>query len=763
MRLNQRMKEIIKKLNKSDYYIHLIFFVIALLFVGRGIDFNLCSHFFNGGDTAQWLNFEIFLEKGLRIWWSSESGFIPPMAFWVLPYNLILQTINLFTDNIILTINIFWILLFYLVQLSFFLFYRIFLKREIALVGTFFSIFNIYFLIYIHTPVALNFIGLVALPLMYYLFHSFYFDKKFVFAFLYITFQLILFRNLNILLFSNLFVPVFFWLMNPSILRNQKKEFYIKTLLIWTLSILVCFVYLVNLSFYYNASGKNEQTITYNESTLSAQSIYNLNNVYRFILNYGFLKMNGQELQNYQGKDFSILYLSNLFFILVSFIPMLLFTRNMIFYSNKNNKNIRRDRIIIFSIILIFIFLAKGLNAPLRGFSEFLYSNYIFTMLFRNSAKYFILLMFPILTLFIMKYSKKDNVFSILLFVYVSVNVAVGLFFYKPIHRYWNSTLPNDYVEFTNVINDLHPAGKFLVLPISESFAGFMKYKDGYGGPDRLFTLSDKDLLIKKHSVVTPFDYVKLLDDIKEKPNNLEQYVSILGYQYIILKNDVIFSSVEESEKQTAIIKQIDFKKWDKIFENKTFALLKLKDEYFPGKIFLNNDAALTLIQIDETKYKLNISLRNRSDIVFLDSFNKDWKLYPNRHQSGALCTASEYLEITNTTVCAEKRSYFALENLAYIYQDPIFDDTHIMNVGYANRWTIDPEYIKQNFSKDYYKENPDGSIDIELTLYFKPQSYFYLGLIVSGLTLAGLLGYLGYDIIRRKQKKNAENIRKTL
>ncbi len=49
------------------------------------------------------------------------------------------------------------------------------------------------------------------------------------------------------------------------------------------------------------------------------------------------------------------------------------------------------------------------------------------------------------------------------------------------------------------------------------------------------------------------------------------------------------------------------------------------------------------------------------------------------------------------------------------------------------------------------YKENPDGSIDIELTLYFKPQSYFYLGIIISGTTLILCLGYLGYVFYRKR------------
>ena len=72
--------------------------------------------------------------------------------------------------------------------------------------------------------------------------------------------------------------------------------------------------------------------------------------------------------------------------------------------------------------------------------------------------------------------------------------------------------------------------------------------------------------------------------------------------------------------------------------------------------------------------------------------------------------------------------------------ENAIFDDSHQLVNGYANGRTLDADYIKRNFSKEYYKENPDGSIEVNLTLYFKPQLYFYVGLWVSGVTLLILL-----------------------
>ncbi len=57
------------------------------------------------------------------------------------------------------------------------------------------------------------------------------------------------------------------------------------------------------------------------------------------------------------------------------------------------------------------------------------------------------------------------------------------------------------------------------------------------------------------------------------------------------------------------------------------------------------------------------------------------------------------------------------------------------------------------------YKENPDGSIDLELTLYFKPQSYFYLGIIISGTTLILCLSYLGYTFYRQRKRGSRSKI----
>jgi hypothetical protein len=53
---------------------------------------------------------------------------------------------------------------------------------------------------------------------------------------------------------------------------------------------------------------------------------------------------------------------------------------------------------------------------------------------------------------------------------------------------------------------------------------------------------------------------------------------------------------------------------------------------------------------------------------------------------------------------------------------------------------------------------NDDGSYDIEeMTIEFFPQRWFYLGLLISGTTLFGCLGYLGYAMLNKRKIKQGK------
>jgi len=87
-------------------------------------------------------------------------------------------------------------------------------------------------------------------------------------------------------------------------------------------------------------------------------------------------------------------------------------------------------------------------------------------------------------------------------------------------------------------------------------------------------------------------------------------------------------------------------------------------------------------------------------------------------------------------------------------FQAPVDNNSnHKMVNGYANSWDIDPAAICQNNPK--CTKNADGSYDMELVIEFWPQRLFYIGLFISGTTLIGCLGYLGWDFVKRRKRKN--------
>lgn len=92
-------------------------------------------------------------------------------------------------------------------------------------------------------------------------------------------------------------------------------------------------------------------------------------------------------------------------------------------------------------------------------------------------------------------------------------------------------------------------------------------------------------------------------------------------------------------------------------------------------------------------------------------------------------------------------------------FQKPIDNNAnHLVANGYANSWVIDtnsvcdPKNNSSNSSGANCVRNPDGSYDFEIVVEFWSQRLFYIGLVISGLTLLGCITYLAYDYRKRKK-----------
>lgn len=114
--------------------------------------------------------------------------------------------------------------------------------------------------------------------------------------------------------------------------------------------------------------------------------------------------------------------------------------------------------------------------------------------------------------------------------------------------------------------------------------------------------------------------------------------------------------------------------------------------------------------------------LRGTQVMNFFQSFNRGWKIMPDC--SGTIAeTFSEYLSLG--------------------FRKPLFDESHRVSFGYANQWTLNQTELLKRLPPGCYAATADGGITFDVYLYFSPQIYFYLAILISLLSAGTILFFL--------------------
>lgn len=445
----------------------------------------------------------------------------------------------------------------------------------------------------------------------------------------------------------------------------------------------------------------------------------------------------------------------------------------VVFLLMKNKyKNIGWN-IFLFFNLLFFLNLALGPTSNLTGgIWMYLYNNLPAFGFFRSFTRFIIV--YPVFLVFLMAFLFRDwrgkyKTHVILLNIFFLV-VSNLIFFTGDLGGFITSAkLPEEYIITNKKLFQNDPSQyNILALPNMpyETYTWFIANKKSKSGEFINQAAYFKELFFTKPVVYNR--YAINLDSYNDLfksffkydtefvfPKDFNQIINTLNAKYIIVQKDLIDLTKENTpifvEKYLNYLDHDDKLKLVEI--NDSFAIYLNKD-YFP--IIYSSNSYFS--KVNDTEYIINLKgLRVTRNISFLQKYDEQWKLYPRVYSGYDWCDPIGYFNITNITECKQTKQSSA-NTLSFFWRKPIFDDTHKLVYDYANQWTIDPEYIKQNFDKSYYKENPDGSIDIELTLYFKPQSYFYLGLIISGTTLLSCFGYLAWDFVNRRRRGKLRN-----
>ena len=496
--------------------------------------------------------------------------------------------------------------------------------------------------------------------------------------------------------------------------------------------------------------------------------------------------------------------------IFLKFIPFLLFIIYLIYEKNKKRK------IFLSIIVTSCIFFITGIDdifpsAKIRILEKFSFLVVAFRGLETKFSPILLLAISPAIGLgfsmliknFKGNSSKIIKIFLVIpifmyfiYFVYLMEPFFSGNVIYGGGENYPSSRVkvPEYYQEARKWLSDQDKNFKIISFPISNVYLSAYKWPSGFSGtnPDRY--LLGRNIITnntgKSHEVLSEIGSISLIND-----NAYEKILELAGMinvKYLLFHYDADWNFIKDN------------KFWFEIYP-KTFDAIKKRSIYheFGELTFIEipeyylNPYIFTLGEVnffgDKNKKGIDIYLRNFSEDPFVHKeenkknyfvvkkenneidYNKNELKKPKEANFESINSTKKIIHIVEAKapfflVMSEsydsrwqvhlnnkKTDNFFGKFWPYPITNKVQDSHHYELNGYLNSWYINPDELCKNDNTACQK-NADGSYNLEMTIEFWPQRLFYLGLIISGTTFIGCLGYLLYAWRKRRKLRLKEN-----
>ena len=613
-------------------------------------------------------------------------------------------------------------------------------------IGSAFYIFNMYFILNFSGSLILL-LPFIILPLQLFFLNRILKNKNYFLYSLGFAISTIIMGGANLpLSFINLIIILFYFiylLVNSEIFKRL-KELIFKIIVTALITFLTNLYWIFGVFLYYLSMRHTSfQNIIGSESFIMDNKSTSYLNVLRILGLWSF----EQGANNTPYFNYASIYLHNIFFIFSLFIIPIFVLVGLFFLKDKLKK--------YFLILVLFIItvpLEVGANQGIfKSLYIWLYLNVPYFAMFRNTYKFaqifiFVLSFFLVLIIFNIKNKKYKLFISLILGFIIIINAFpffTGRLFektkeIKEIPQYFYSAQQFFQKDETN--------HRIFLLPQQY----FAQYTWGFtgGNPEIIW---GKGIVARQPGTEnqTPNNTLSLQiykDLINRNYDEANKILHNLNIKYIVQRNDFAWYADKEyisSPASTAAM----LKPYKKIA---TFGKLDVYQTPIASESSLFTGGDITFKQISPVQYQLEIKhLTSSMQLKFLESFHQDWKLYPSKNIS---CDVIAH-NTNGVTECKPENEWLNFTNISYLFKPKLFDNTHKEIYDYANEWTLTPATLTKNFPESV-KINPDGSINVYLSLYFIQQSYMEIVYLISGTTLFAVFIYAGHLLYRKKNEK---------
>lgn len=255
--------------------------------------------------------------------------------------------------------------------------------------------------------------------------------------------------------------------------------------------------------------------------------------------------------------------------------------------------------------------------------------------------------------------------------------------------------------------------------------------------------------------------------------DNLHPKISLINIMYGDWSSFLDKSSKSSEE---AIITLLDEKYFNQLLDNASIQYVAIPGEYDANELYTFGRRAAFNAKLNELPFLKKVTMATDEVIVYknsgikphlytttkLESINKKIPYTAVNYESP---NPSEY----NIIIKGISRAFYLNFSEAYhpdwkiragtfhwymilINKDYFMSDQyHVKNDAQLNTYFIEPATACKKFQ---CTKNVDGSYDMLLTLYYKPQSFMYLGVIISSLTFLSCMAYLIHHLFIKIQNK---------
>jgi hypothetical protein len=329
-----------------------------------------------------------------------------------------------------------------------------------------------------------------------------------------------------------------------------------------------------------------------------------------------------------------------------------------------------------------------------------------------------------------------------LLFITIIINVYSYIKLFKTPeieHSKFSGEFNKDFNDLANFLALSTDQSRILWIPLnSPTYVNIEDTKSNfYSGLSPLRELANKSDYAGRFSFMLPnniFFGDELIFDLLESKKYLEmgEIFQKMNVGYVILDNHQVpdyFKDYYFDPGQKILNPQNnDFKNeliGEKIGDFGTrYSLYKINSKYRNDKIYISTEKSnylmeskVNYIKINSNEYRLSISnIREEKELIFLEPYSVGW---------------TPKLSNGNSNMNA--------------------NFPHGMIFDYANSWTIDPNFIKNNYPKEFYSVNEDQSINLNLVLSFYPSKY---NKYIYGVSIISTL-FLSLFVILKIKNRN--------